>query len=39
MDSEEKFKCLIKNSFDTIVLLDANGIHHYVSESCEYIVG
>jgi two-component system, sensor histidine kinase and response regulator len=37
--SEEKFKQLIKNSFDILVLLDANGIQHYVSESCEKILG
>lgn len=37
--NEEKFKHLIKNSFDMIVLLDANGIQHYVSESCENILG
>ena len=36
---EEKFKQLIKNSFDMIVLLDSNGIQHYVSESCERILG
>lgn len=37
--SEEKFKHLLKNSFDMIVLLDSNGIQHYVSESCENILG
>ena len=37
--SEERFKQLIKNSFDMIVLLDACGIQHYVSESCENILG
>lgn len=31
---EEKFKQLIKNSFDTLVLLDSDGIQHFVSESC-----
>ena len=36
---EEKFKHLIKNSFDMIVLLDSNGMQHYVSESCERILG
>jgi len=36
---EEKFKQLIKNSFDMIVLLDSNGIQHYVSESSERILG
>ncbi len=37
--SEEKFKELIKNSFDMIVLLDSNGIQRFVSESCEKILG
>jgi len=37
--SEERLKQLLKNSFDMIVLLDANGIQHYVSESCEKILG
>jgi len=36
---EEKFKQLIKNSFDMTVLLDSNGNQHYVSESCERILG
>ncbi len=39
MVSEEQFSQLIRNSFDMIVLLDANGIQRYVSESCEYILG
>jgi two-component system, sensor histidine kinase and response regulator len=33
--SEERFRQLIKNSFDMIVLVGADGIQHYVSESCE----
>jgi len=33
------FGQLIKNSFDMIVLIDANGMQHYVSESCEKILG
>ncbi|HCE54558.1 MAG: PAS domain-containing sensor histidine kinase [Lutibacter sp.] len=37
--SEEIFKQLLKKSFDMIVLLDSNGIQHYVSESCENILG
>jgi PAS domain S-box-containing protein len=37
--STEKFNQLIKNSFDMIVLLDANGVQQYVSESCERILG
>lgn len=36
---EELFKGLIKNSFDMIVLVDSKGIQHYVSESCEKILG
>lgn len=32
---EEKFRQLIKNSFDTLVLLDGNGVQRFVSESCE----
>jgi two-component system sensor kinase len=38
-ESEERFKQLIKNSFDMIVLLDSNGIQHFVSESCVKILG
>ena len=37
--SEEKFKQLLKNSFDILVLIDSNGIQHYVSDSCEKILG
>ena len=37
--NEEYFKELIKNSFDMIVLMDASGIQHFVSESCETILG
>jgi len=37
--SEEKFKQLIKNSYDTVVLLDANGIQFFVGESGEKIHG
>jgi two-component system, sensor histidine kinase and response regulator len=37
--NEDKFRQLIRNSFDMIVLMDANGIQHYVSESCENILG
>lgn len=36
---DEKFKQLIKNSFDMIVLLDSSGVQRYVSESCEKILG
>jgi two-component system, sensor histidine kinase and response regulator len=38
-ESEERFRQLIKNSFDMIVLIGADGIQHYVSESCEKILG
>jgi len=38
-ESEERFKQLIKNSFDMIVLLDSTGIQHFVSDSCEKILG
>lgn len=38
-EGEDKFKQLIKNSFDMIVLMDSRGIQHYVSESCEKILG
>ncbi len=37
--SEDRFKHLIRNSFDIVALLDSNGIQHYVSESCEKILG
>jgi two-component system sensor histidine kinase/response regulator len=37
--SEEKFKQLLKKSFDMVVLLDYNGNQHYVNESCENILG
>jgi len=37
--NDETFKHLIKNSFDIIVLLDEKGNQHYVSESCEKILG
>jgi len=39
LGEEEKFKQLIKNSFDMIVLLDSSGIQQFVSESCEKILG
>lgn len=37
--SEERFRQLLKNSFDIIVLIDANGVQKYVSESCEKVLG
>jgi PAS domain S-box-containing protein len=37
--SEEKYRQLIENSFDMIVLMDADGITHYISDSCERILG
>jgi len=39
LGDDNRFKQLIKNSFDMIVLLDARGIQQYVSESCEKILG
>lgn len=36
---EEKFRHLIENSFDMFVLVDSNGIQHFVSDSCEKILG
>lgn len=36
---DEKFSQMLRNSFDTIVLIDAEGIQRYVSESCEKILG
>ena len=39
MNGEETFKQLIRNSFDMIVLLDANGVQRFVSESCRHILG
>jgi len=38
-EREEKFNQLLKNSFDMIVLLDADGTQRHVSESCENILG
>jgi len=38
-DKEDKFKQLIRNSFDMIVLLDEDGVQKYVSDSCENILG
>jgi len=37
--SEERIRQLIRNSFDMFILMDANGLQHYVSESCERILG
>lgn len=36
---ERRFEQLIQNSFDTIVILDANGIQRYVSPSAEKVHG
>lgn len=33
------FRQLIRNSFDMIVLIDADGVQRYVSESCRRILG
>lgn len=38
-EREERFSQMIKNSFDMIVLIDSNGNQHFVSESCEKILG
>ena len=38
-ESEARFKQLIKNSFDMIILMDSNGVQHFISESCEKILG
>jgi PAS domain S-box-containing protein len=37
--NEERFRQLIENSFDMIVLLDINGYQTYVSDSCFKILG
>ena len=37
--SQEKYRQLIENSFDMIVLMDAEGITRFVSDSCERILG
>lgn len=39
LGDKNRFKQLIKNSFDMIVLINSEGIQHYVSESCEKILG
>ncbi|WP_111708675.1 sensor histidine kinase [Lutibacter citreus] len=36
---DKRFKQLIKNSFDMIVLLNSEGVQQYISESCEKILG
>ena len=36
---KEKLRQLIKNSFDMLVLLDFEGNQHFVSDSCEKILG
>ncbi|MGZ2369468.1 PAS domain S-box protein [Ancylomarina sp. YFZ004] len=38
-ESEARFKQLIKNSFDMIILMDSEGIQQFISESCENILG
>jgi len=38
-ESEEKFKYLVKNSYDVFVIIDENGRETYVSESVELITG
>lgn len=39
IEVDEKFRQLIKNSFDMIVLLDSDGTQRFVSDSCEKILG
>ncbi|NIJ45218.1 PAS domain S-box-containing protein [Wenyingzhuangia heitensis] len=39
IEDHNRFKQLIKNSFDLVVLWDEKGIQHYISESCERILG
>jgi len=38
-ESEERFRLLIQNAFDIIVIFDANGIAKYVSPSIKNILG
>ncbi len=38
-NSEERFRLLVKNSSDSISIVDANGIQRYVSPSAERITG
>jgi len=38
-ESEERFKQLVKNSFDMVILMDSKGVQHYISESCEKMLG
>ncbi len=38
-ESEARFKQLIKNSFDMIILIDSDGVQQFISESCEKILG
>ena len=37
--SQEKYRQLIENSFDMIVLMDGEGVTRFVSDSCERILG
>ncbi len=37
--NKEHFRELIKNSYNMIVLIGSDGVQHYVSESCEQILG
>ncbi len=39
LEDTERFKQLIKNSFDMIILLNSEGVQYFVSESCEKILG
>jgi two-component system, sensor histidine kinase and response regulator len=39
INNEERLRQLIKNSFDMLVLVNADCVQQYVSESCENILG
>jgi PAS domain S-box-containing protein len=39
IDGREQFDQLISHFFDILVLIDENGFQHYISPSCEKIVG
>ena len=39
LHGEDQFEQLISNFFDILVLIDENGYQHYVSSSCEKILG
>lgn len=37
--SEQRFRSLVQNSYDVIMILDANGVIRFASPACEKIVG